>query len=110
MDILGRYGGDEFVVLLPETEIDSALQVADRLRTAICGTKLETPMGDIAVSVSVGVAAIGDEISTFHESTEKLTRPCSRQSQAARTRLKNNEYQYPIHLHNKPTFCLILVK
>ncbi len=71
VDILGRYGGDEFVVLLPETEIDSALQVADRLRTAICGTKLETPMGDIAVSVSVGVAAIGDEISTFDELMEK---------------------------------------
>ncbi len=71
VDILGRYGGDEFVVLLPETEMDSAIQVADRLRQVICSTPIETPAGDIPVTVSVGVAAINEDISTFDILMEK---------------------------------------
>ncbi len=71
VDILGRYGGDEFVVLLPETELESAFQVADRLRFAICGKKIETPVGDISLSVSVGVAEIGDDTTTFDALIEK---------------------------------------
>ena len=34
-DIVGRYGGEEFVVLLPETELARALQIAERIRTSI---------------------------------------------------------------------------
>lgn len=71
VDILGRYGGDEFVVLLPETELESAVQVADRLRQVICSTPIETPTGDIVVSVSVGVSAINDEITIFDTLIEK---------------------------------------
>lgn len=71
VDILGRYGGDEFVVLLPETELDFAVQVAERLREAICGLPIETPVGDIPVAVSLGVAAIDDEVSTFEMLMEK---------------------------------------
>lgn len=71
VDILGRYGGDEFVILLPETDLTSALQVADRLRVAICGTKIVTPMGDIGVSVSVGVAEINNDVTTFDALLEK---------------------------------------
>ena len=65
VDILGRYGGDEFVILLPETDLENALPVADRLRLAICGTPIETPVADIPVSVSVGVAVLTKEIETF---------------------------------------------
>lgn len=70
VDILGRYGGDEFVVLLPETDLNSAFQVADRLRIAICGKPFETPAGEICVSVSIGVAEITDETSTFEKLIE----------------------------------------
>jgi diguanylate cyclase (GGDEF)-like protein/PAS domain S-box-containing protein len=71
VDLLGRYGGDEFVVLLPETEIECAVQVADRLRMSICGASIETSMGDVATSVSVGVAALDDSITSFDELMEK---------------------------------------
>lgn len=71
VDILGRYGGDEFVVLLPETDLNSAVQVADRLRVAISGSKITTPMGEIGVSVSVGVAEINNNVTTFDALLEK---------------------------------------
>jgi diguanylate cyclase (GGDEF)-like protein len=51
-DLVGRYGGDEFIVFLPEVQPDYAGLVADKLRVAVeQGTRNET-----AVTISVGVA------------------------------------------------------
>ena len=50
-DIVGRYGGEEFVVLLPETNADSAMQAAERFRAAIeCA---EWPQARITISLGV---------------------------------------------------------
>lgn len=55
-DLLGRYGGEEFVFLLPETELETAKDlIAERLREAIAGPGIETESGSIRVTVSVGV-------------------------------------------------------
>lgn len=43
IDLLGRLGGEEFAVLLPLTPLDGALQVAERLRTAVAGLALPVP-------------------------------------------------------------------
>lgn len=56
-DIFARYGGDEFVVLLPQTKADGALQVAERIRTAIAATPLDTHGKDLATTVSIGIAS-----------------------------------------------------
>lgn len=52
-DLVARYGGDEFVVLMPQSELDAALATAERIRAAACDAS-----GDagVARSVSVGVA------------------------------------------------------
>lgn len=55
-DVSARYGGDEFVVLLPETPLKGALEVAERIRTAVSSTPLEAGGARIASSVSIGVA------------------------------------------------------
>ncbi len=59
VDVLGRIGGEEFTVLLPETEAEQALQVAERLRQAIATT--EVPLDDgkaVRFTVSIGVATL----------------------------------------------------
>lgn len=56
-DVLARYGGDEFVVLLPETPPGGATEVAGRIRDAIANEPLELDGGRVAVSVSIGVAS-----------------------------------------------------
>jgi diguanylate cyclase (GGDEF)-like protein len=54
-DLLCRYGGEEFCVLLPATTQAQAMEVAERVRTAVSGT----PLGSLAetVTVSIGVAS-----------------------------------------------------
>jgi diguanylate cyclase (GGDEF)-like protein len=62
-DIIGRYGGEEFVVLLPETGGDGAVAAADKLRAELAGSPVG--VGDTAITVraSVGAAAWGDQMS-----------------------------------------------
>ncbi|MFB9203563.1 GGDEF domain-containing protein [Nonomuraea spiralis] len=64
-DVVGRFGGEEFVVLLPGADVDEARQVAERLRTHI--GHMATPVDDvlIRITISVGVALMsvhGDDL------------------------------------------------
>lgn len=53
-DVAGRYGGEEFLVLLPETDVKAAHVVAEKIRNTVAQLQFETK--DLAVTVSAGVA------------------------------------------------------
>ncbi|MFM8320112.1 MAG: sensor domain-containing diguanylate cyclase, partial [Chloroflexota bacterium] len=55
-DLLGRYGGEEFVVLLPEADAKVARQVAERVRQAVQRLSISTGLDETSVTVSIGVA------------------------------------------------------
>jgi diguanylate cyclase (GGDEF)-like protein/PAS domain S-box-containing protein len=55
-DVLGRYGGEEFVVVFPETSLDDASIVAERIRTAVAQTPVTFGDGAIEITVSIGLA------------------------------------------------------
>ena len=55
-DSLGRYGGEEFLVLAPNTDGVGAVQFAERLRAGIESTAFETAGGTLRVTLSFGVA------------------------------------------------------
>jgi diguanylate cyclase (GGDEF)-like protein len=56
-DFVGRYGGEEFVLVLPETTIEEATAVAEKLRLLVLRQTFPTPDGEqVAVSVSIGMA------------------------------------------------------
>jgi diguanylate cyclase (GGDEF)-like protein/PAS domain S-box-containing protein len=56
VDVFGRIGGEEFAALLPDTDLNGAVIVAERLRLAIEDSCLQTDKGTINFSISVGVA------------------------------------------------------
>ncbi|ABC77646.1 GGDEF domain-containing protein [Syntrophus aciditrophicus] len=60
-DILARQGGDEFVVLLPETPSTGALDVAERIRKAVENTPLVLDGKIVRTTVSIGVASYPSE-------------------------------------------------
>jgi diguanylate cyclase (GGDEF)-like protein len=55
-DSIGRYGGEEFLIILPECCLDCAVAFAERLRSDICSDSMDTSEGMIQVSISLGVA------------------------------------------------------
>ena len=57
-DALGRYGGEEFLAVLPETELEAGRQAAERLRHALDTLRVPLPTsGAVAITASFGVAA-----------------------------------------------------
>ena len=59
MDVMGRYGGEEFIFLFPETGNEDGLQVAERLRSSVEETPIELNDGKkVNITVSIGVATI----------------------------------------------------
>ena len=67
-DILGRYGGEEFVLVMPAAGLDAAVAVAERCRQAIEALNLELDGNSIRFTVSAGVAvykADGEDIKTL---------------------------------------------
>jgi diguanylate cyclase (GGDEF)-like protein len=55
-DTLGRWGGEEFLLVLPDTQIDSAVAIMQRLQSAFADVRLPEPERDIRVSFSAGLA------------------------------------------------------
>jgi two-component system cell cycle response regulator len=56
LDLVGRYGGEEFAVLLPGISLSSACLVAERLRQHIEQEPVRTSVGSLSLTVSIGVA------------------------------------------------------
>ncbi|MCC6741656.1 MAG: sensor domain-containing diguanylate cyclase [Planctomycetia bacterium] len=55
-DAVGRYGGEEFIVVLPDCGATAARALGERLREAVCATPFEAGKGSLAVTASVGLA------------------------------------------------------
>lgn len=67
VDIFGRYGGEEFVLVLPETPKQEAAGIAERLRKLIEQSPVSTPGGELRITVSVGVAEQHELTPTFED-------------------------------------------
>ncbi len=58
-DAIGRYGGEEFLVVVPSSDARGTLVLAERIRARIEASPIETPAGAIGVTASMGVALSG---------------------------------------------------
>ena len=87
-DILGRFGGEEFVILLPETKLKDAKFIAERLRHLVAETPIETEVGVIHTTISIGVAT-GRTASrlTIDQLLSRADRAMYRAKQAGRNRV-----------------------
>jgi two-component system cell cycle response regulator len=55
-DMVARFSGEEFIVVLPSTDSDIAKQVAQRMLAALAGTNHDPESGDVRMTASIGVA------------------------------------------------------
>lgn len=71
-ELVGRYGGEEFVILCPATDLEQAVKRAERLRIALCKIKLPE-LDDVQLTVSFGVAGAehGDTVESLIRRADK---------------------------------------
>ena len=55
-DVIARWGGEEFLILLPDTTLETGLEIGERLRSEIATEKVATETGELRITFSAGVA------------------------------------------------------
>jgi len=83
-DIPARYGGDEFVILLPLTPYVHAVQVAKRVQKRIQEQTYTTEAGEIQLSISLGVASLGESSPTLEEILHQADQALYRDKKASK--------------------------
>jgi diguanylate cyclase len=64
-DIIGRLGGEEFIALLPDTDLEQAVIIAQRIRHAVENISIETASGRSRITISIGVTTCTDNDSSL---------------------------------------------
>ncbi len=90
-DYAARFGGDEFVLLLPHTTPAEAVQTAIRVRKAVFGLMVESRGYETKVTVSIGIGTFDGGASS---SPEELRRHANKALQEAKRRGKNQVWLY----------------
>jgi len=89
-DRLARYGGDEFIVMLHETQGDAAFDTADRIRKAVENTSFDLDGKQINTTVSIGVACFPDHGASGEELMKKADRALYRSKEDGRNRVTSH--------------------
>ncbi|GMQ97021.1 MAG: hypothetical protein BMS9Abin15_0710 [Gammaproteobacteria bacterium] len=70
-DVLGRYGGEEFAALLPQTNLNTACEIAERIRARIESHVFQLPGSSLKATISIGIATLQNN-GNKAETTETL--------------------------------------
>ena len=93
VDILARYGGDEFIILLPQTDTKQAFLVAERIRENVSTISMETGNNvPLSVTLSMGVAEL--QTSPQDKSIEEVIRHADQALYKAKKNGRNHAYIY----------------
>jgi len=86
-DVLARYGGDEFIALLPETGSHGAKDMGERIRRAIEMSRLDVHGTDVLTTVSIGIGSYPDDAGSLEMIMEKADKAMYQAKQRGRNRV-----------------------
>jgi len=86
-DVMARFGGDEFILLLPETNNKGALEMSERIRKAVELSRFNVREGDTNVTASLGVASYPEDGGNLDVILEKADKAMYRAKQKGRNRV-----------------------
>jgi diguanylate cyclase (GGDEF)-like protein len=87
IDVFGRYGGEEFILLVPGTPLSGARDLAERLRAAFEGAETETDSGAIRCTASFGVAEVESGDASLSILVDKVDRNMYAAKESGRNRV-----------------------
>ena len=83
-DIVGRYGGEEFGVILPGNDSQGAFTFAERLRKKIDKTEIKTNENCIKITISLGIAEFKNDVESYIDHIERADRALYESKHAGR--------------------------
>ncbi|GAB6058838.1 GGDEF domain-containing response regulator [Desulfonatronum parangueonense] len=86
-DVSGRFGGEEFAVILPETGVHGAEVIAERLRNTIAAEQVHVQGGSISYTVSIGAATFASDTSSADDLLKRADDALYKAKQQGRNRL-----------------------
>jgi len=86
-DITGRYGGDEFIVVFPETPMNGAVESLERVRQRLASMLAKTEWKSVGVTCSAGVAERTDKCATASDLVREADNALLAAKQAGRDRI-----------------------
>jgi diguanylate cyclase (GGDEF)-like protein len=86
-DVMARFGGDEFIVLLPETNSKGAMEMAERIRKSIEVSRFDIRGGDTNTTASLGVASYPEDGGNLDVILDKADKAMYRAKQLGRNRV-----------------------
>ncbi|MBF0354888.1 MAG: diguanylate cyclase [Alphaproteobacteria bacterium] len=87
-DFLGRIGGEEFAMVLPDTSLESASQVAEKLRERVMATRIKSDGADFSITISIGLAQILPDDKDFTAALERADKALYKAKQNGRNRIE----------------------
>lgn len=87
-DVMFRYGGEEFMILLPESNKEDAMNAAERIRSAVAQTVFETKKGNVSITTSIGVSEYGEDHPDPNEFVESVDKAMYASKEAGRNCVK----------------------
>jgi diguanylate cyclase (GGDEF)-like protein len=86
-DVVARFGGDEFILLLPETNSKGAIEIAERIRRAVEVSRFDVRGGDTNVTISQGVASYPEDGGNLDIILDKADKAMYRAKQRGRNKV-----------------------
>ncbi|WP_420194176.1 GGDEF domain-containing protein [Marinobacter sp. GH_1] len=86
-DSAGRYGGEEFGIILPETDAENARLICERIRESIEKSTVETNAGNITYTISMGIAQLTDEPENYMQWMQKADEALYAAKESGRNRV-----------------------
>ncbi|MFH1868576.1 MAG: sensor domain-containing diguanylate cyclase [Candidatus Omnitrophota bacterium] len=88
IDVIGRYGGEEFCILLPETTKDEGAVAGERLRKAVEDSRVDAYDETLKITISVGIAAYPDDTSDLNQLIDRADQMLYKAKEEGRNRVK----------------------
>jgi diguanylate cyclase (GGDEF)-like protein len=99
-DVIGRYGGEEFVVLLPDTNLEQSLVVAERIRNAIGSVLFDLEGDQIPVTGSLGVSCSNENDQGLNDVLKRADEGLYMAKEAGRNRVSWVYHPFDSQIHS----------
>jgi diguanylate cyclase (GGDEF)-like protein len=84
VDVFARFGGEEFALLMPETDIDQAYQVCERMRLNVARSSMKLDGQTVSITISLGISSMEDKRDTIDKILQRADQALYSSKQSGR--------------------------